>query len=35
MPGNEIEVPPSGQLTIRSAVGTGTVTIDMLVEEVG
>lgn len=35
MPGNEIEIPPSGQLSIRSASGTGIVTIDMLVEEVG
>jgi hypothetical protein len=35
MPGNEIEVPPSGQLSLRSAAGTGSVTIDMLVEEVG
>jgi hypothetical protein len=35
MPGNEIEIPPSGVLSIRSAVGTGIVTIDMIVEEVG
>lgn len=35
MPGNEIEVPPSGQLTLRSAVGTGVVTLDVVVEEVG
>lgn len=35
MPGNEIEVPPSGQISIRSASGTGIVTIDILVEEIG
>ena len=35
MPGNEIEIPPSGVLSIRSAVGTGSVTLDVLVEEVG
>ena len=35
MPGNEIEVPPSGQISIRSAVGTGVVTLDVVFEEVG
>lgn len=35
MPGNEIEIPPSGQISLRSASGTGIVTIDVLVEEVG
>jgi hypothetical protein len=35
IPGNEIEIPPSGVLSIRSAVGTGSVTLDVLVEEVG
>lgn len=35
MPGNEIEIPPSGQVSLRAASGTGIVTIDVLVEEVG
>jgi hypothetical protein len=35
MPGNEIEIPPSGQVSLRSAVGTGTVTIDVVFEEIG
>jgi hypothetical protein len=35
MPGNEIDVPPSGQVSLRSAVGTGAVTIDVVFEEVG
>ena len=35
MPGNEIDVPPSGQISLRSAVGTGSVTIDLIFEEVG
>ena len=30
-----IEIPPSGQLSIRSVSGTGLVTIDVTVEEVG
>ena len=35
MPGTEIEIPPSGQVSFRSAVGTGSVTIDVIFEEVG
>lgn len=35
MPGIEIEVPPSGQISFRSAVGTGSVTIDVVFEEIG
>lgn len=35
MPGNEIEIPPSGQISLRSANGTGIVTIDVIVEEIG
>lgn len=35
MPGSEIEIPPSGQLSFRSAVGTGSVTLEVVVEEVG
>jgi hypothetical protein len=35
MPGNEIDVPPSGQISIRSAVGTANVTIEVIAEEVG
>jgi len=35
MPGSEIEVPPSGQISLRSAVGTGSVTIELIFEEVG
>jgi hypothetical protein len=35
LPGNEIDVPPSGQVSIRSLVGTGTVACEMVVEEVG
>lgn len=34
-PGQEIDVPPSGQISIRSAVGTANVTIDVIFEEVG
>lgn len=35
MPGSEIEVPPSGQVSLRSAVGTGSVAIDVVFEEIG
>lgn len=35
MPGNEIEIPPSGQISFRSAVGTGSITLDVVFEEVG
>jgi len=28
-------VPPSGQVSLRSAVGTGSVTIDVVFEEIG
>jgi hypothetical protein len=34
-PGNEIEIPPSGQISFRSVSGTGIVTISVTVEEVG
>ncbi len=34
-PGQEIDVPPSGQISIRSASGTGNVSIDVIFEEVG
>lgn len=34
MPGCEIQVPVSGQLSIRSASGTSNVTINMMIEEV-
>lgn len=34
-PGQEIDVPPSGQLSIRSASGTGNVSIEVIWEEVG
>jgi hypothetical protein len=35
MPGSEIDVPPSGQISIRSIVGTGAVTAEVVFEEVG
>ena len=35
MPGSEIEVPPSGQISLRSAVGTSVVTIEVIFEEIG
>ena len=34
-PGNEIEIPPSGQISFRSISGTGIVTLSATVEEVG
>ena len=34
-PGNEIEIPPSGQISFRAISGTGIVTLSCLVEEVG
>jgi hypothetical protein len=34
IPGAEIQVPVSGKLSIRSASGTSSVTINMLIEEV-
>ena len=34
IPGAEIQVPVSGQLSIRSASGTSNVTINLLIEEV-
>jgi hypothetical protein len=34
-PGMEIDVPPSGQLSIRSASGTNNVTVSVIWEEVG
>ena len=34
-PGNEIEIPPSGQISFRSISGTGIVTLSCTVEEVG
>lgn len=34
-PGNEIDVPPSGQISIRSIAGTSNVTIEVDFEEVG
>jgi hypothetical protein len=35
MPGNEIEIPPSGQISIRAAVGSGSATINVAFEEIG
>lgn len=35
IPGTEIDVPPSGQISIRSASGTANVSIDVVFEEVG
>lgn len=35
LPGMEIDVPPSGQLSFRSAVGTSSVTIEVEFEEIG
>lgn len=35
MPGNEINVPPSGQISIRSISGTSNVTVEVIFEEVG
>lgn len=35
MPGNEIDVPPSGQISIRSISGTSNVTVEVVFEEVG
>lgn len=35
MPGSEIDVPPSGQISIRSITGTSNVTVDVIFEEVG
>lgn len=34
LPGAEISIPASGQVSIRSASGTSNVTLDMLIEEV-
>jgi len=34
-PGSEIDVPPSGQISIRSASGTSNVTVEVIFEEVG
>jgi hypothetical protein len=33
-PGSEIEIPAGGQLSIRSAIGTSPVTLDLVVEQV-
>jgi hypothetical protein len=35
LPGNEIDVPPSGQISIRSISGTSNVTVEVIFEEVG
>jgi len=35
MPGSEIDVPPSGQISIRSIAGTSNVTAEVIFEEVG
>lgn len=35
MPGSEIDVPPSGQISIRSISGTSNVTVEVIFEEVG
>ena len=35
MPGSEINVPPSGQISIRSISGSGNVTAEVIFEEVG
>lgn len=35
MPGSAIEVPPSGQISIRSGLGTSLVSIEVLFEEIG
>ena len=34
LPGNEIDVPGAGQISFRSAVGTGIVTIEVIVEQI-
>ena len=35
IPGNEIEVPPSGQLSFRSGLGTSLSSIEVVFEEIG
>jgi hypothetical protein len=35
MPGSEIDVPPSGQISLRSITGTSNVTAEVVFEEVG
>ena len=35
MPGSEIDIPPSGQISIRSIIGTSNVTVEVIIEEVG
>jgi hypothetical protein len=34
-PGQEIDVPPSGQISIRSIAGTSNVSVEVIFEEVG
>lgn len=34
-PGSEIDIPPSGQVSLRSIAGTSTVSVELIVEEVG
>ena len=35
MPGSEIDVPPNGQISLRAVVGGGTITAQIVFEEVG
>lgn len=35
LPGNEIDIPPSGQISVRSASGTAAVSVEIEFEEVG
>ena len=35
MPGSEIDIPPNGQISLRAIAGTGTVTVELVFEEVG
>lgn len=35
MPGSEIDVPPLGQISIRSITGTSNITVEVIFEEIG
>lgn len=35
IPGNEIEVPPSGQISFRSGLGTSLSSVEVIYEEIG
>lgn len=34
LPGNEIDIPGGGQVTLRSALGTGVITLELIVEQI-